>query len=196
MTRGKKSMIFFILVSLFLIGNSFAVNAITGSMGNARMILYPEFNGKFYEPIDKTILIKNVNNVSINVTLELDESGKEFIELIDKSIILQPNEETKARFTVKVKNEGKYEGRINVFFTSAESKEPGVALSSTIIAIARENLNNNSSATDNENEIKGEGKINKGVIFLIISTLVLLAVLVFLLSMMKKRRKNRGRKNE
>ncbi len=192
MTRGKKSTSFFILVLLFLIGNSLAVNAITGSMGNAKMILYPEVNGWFPTTIEKTILVRNINNVSINISLKADSDGEKFLEIVDREFTLQPNGEKKAEFLIKVKNEGKYEGKINVFFTPAEGKEPGVVLSSSIVVIAKKNqedkneTRNVNSTSDNILNVE-KGKTNKGVIFLIISTFVLLAVLVFLLSMTKKR---------
>jgi len=183
-----------ILVLLFLIGNSFAVSAITGSMGNARMVLYPEFNGKTYNPIDKTILVKNINNVSINISLKADSDGEKFLEIIDKEFTLQPNEEKKAEFLVKVKDGGRYEGKINVFFTPAEGKGAGVVLSSTIIAIAKENSNNEENAINNtDNKILNinSGETSKGTIFLVISSVILLVILIFLLSMIKKKKRNK-----
>ena len=76
-----------IVVLLFL--SSVNVNAITGSLGNARMIIssdqYEELNdlnGKDIVTIERTILVRNVNNVPLNITLVLDEDSEKFLELI------------------------------------------------------------------------------------------------------------------
>jgi len=125
--KMKKSFTFgFVFTLLILLTGSVFVSAITGSMGNARMILYPEVNGWTNTVIEKTILVRNVNDVPINIKLETDEEGSKFIELVDEEFILEPDEERKAQFVVKVKKEDTYEGRINVFFSPAEEEGPGV----------------------------------------------------------------------
>ncbi|MFH1585138.1 MAG: hypothetical protein ABIB79_00030 [archaeon] len=136
MTKDQKSTILTIVLILVLLLNLAAVSAITGSMGNARMILRPEVDGSTIVTIEKYIKVKNVNDVPINVTLETDDDGAEFIELIDSFVGLEPGEEYKAKFLVEVQDPGTYEGRINVFFTPADGEGAGVALSSTIIVVA------------------------------------------------------------
>jgi len=131
----------FIIISVIILINITFVSAITGSMGNAKMILYPEVNGFTTTIIEKSILTKNVNDIPINVTLQVDEAGKEFLELIDESFTLPAGEEKKAEFLVKVRKEGTYNGKINVFFSPFEGKEPGVVLSSNIIVIAKKDQN-------------------------------------------------------
>ncbi len=131
---SKRSCINLVVIFL-LISNVMIISAITGSIGNSRMILYPEFNGKTATSIEKSILVKNVNNASINITLKIAEDSDDFLELIDNEFVLGAGEEKKARFLVLIKKEGKYNGKINVFFTSAEGKGPGVVLTSSISAI-------------------------------------------------------------
>jgi len=143
---------FIVVILLIILVNIMFVSAITGTMGNAKMILYPEVNGFTTTKIEKSILTKNVNDIPINVTLKIDEGGKEFLELIDKSFILPAGEEKKAEFLVKVRKEGTYNGKINVFFSPVEGKEPGVVLSSTIIVIAKKDQGYNEIEEDSNNE--------------------------------------------
>src|SRR3989344_919292 len=77
---------------ILLIIASFA-SAITGAMGNAKMVLYPEVNGFTYTKIEKSILTKNVNDVPINISLQVDNETAKFIELIDETFILEPHTE-------------------------------------------------------------------------------------------------------
>ncbi len=202
MIKKKPDILVAILIGFVLI-NSIYISAITGSMGNARMILYPEVNGWFTTTIEKSILVKNVNDVPINITLTADKEGEEFLEVLDDNFILQPNTEKKAEFLVKVKKEGTYEGRINVFFSPIDSKEPGVVLSSTIIVIAKKDIDYQEDEEENEveiitgdvsDEINEEDKISKGIIFLGISSFVLLIVLAYLIFVMIKRETKKGGK--
>lgn len=212
MTMVRREITLGIIVFAFLLVNSAMISAITGSMGNARMVLYPEVDGSKEVKIEKTILVKNVNDVSINITLVLDPESEKFIQLTDKSFIMEPNTEKNARFTVKVKNEGSYEGKINVFFKPVEGKEAGVVLSSTIIVIAKknqdtqntniedttddqsDNTNDESDGTDNAGitgNVVGNGKkLSIGVLFLIITTVLLLIVLVALIVIAPKKIKS------
>jgi len=188
-------------VLLLVLINSMFISAITGSIGNAKMVLYPEVNGWTNTVIEKTVLVKNVNDVPINITLELDENATKFIEIIDKSFILEPGEELKAKFEVKVKKEGKYEGRINVFFRPTEGKESGVVLSSNIVVIAskdngyeeeneeesnEENTDDNPNTTEIENN--NGNKTNNVLILLSISTIVLFLLLLMLAYIANKKK--------
>lgn len=170
-----------------------SISAITGSMGNAKMVLYPEVNGWTNTKIERSVLVRNINDETINVSLELDTAGKEFIELIDKEFSLAPNEEKKANFIVKVKKEGTYEGKINVFFSPTVSEGPGVVLSSSIIVIAKKDQEyqevdgeDNESIVDNENSITGavtgaNENNTSGIKILGIGSVVLLVILLALL---------------
>lgn len=192
-------------VFLLVLANSIMLSAVTGSMGNARMILYPEVNGWTNTVIEKSILVKNVNDMPINITLELDENSSNFIELIDKSFILESGEEKKAQFEVKVKKEGKYEGRINVFFRPIEGKESGVVLSSTIVVIATKDNGYEDDEEELEEEITEDeekpnnsesiNKSSKTMTYLTISTFILVLALIILFYIAgKKRTRNKVKK--
>ena len=199
MITQKRIQITIVIFIGLAIMNILSVSAITGSIGNARMILYPEVNGWTTTTIEKTILVKNTNNVSVNISLKMDENSSKFIEIIDKDFILEPNTEKKAQFIIKVKKEGKYEGKINVFFSPVEGKEAGVVLPSTIIVVASKESKynekeNNSDETNNANapiteNATGSSKISPVIIISFVSTLILLGVLVFLIYFLKSKKK-------
>ena len=206
----KRSLVFTFAI-LLLITSGALVSAITGSMGNAKMILYPDVNGWTNTVLEKTILVKNVNDVPINVTLIPDANATKFVEIIDKSFILQPGEEKKAQFDVKVRKVGTYNGQINVFFRPANGTEGGVVLSSNIIVIARKNQgytdnntdtpvkNNTNNNTTGDNGSNNGSDIEKPNLLLIwgVGFVVLLLVLLLLLYIWnKKRGRSKKRKNK
>lgn len=194
-------------ILIFIIFLNFT-SAITGSIGNAKMILYPEVNGWTTTTIERSILVKNVNNVSVDIALEANEEGKEFLEIVDSEFTLEPGEEKKAQFFVKVKEEKDYEGRINVFFSPTENEGPGVVLSSTIIVIAakdqennnyqddeeevEENEENNSTGTDDNLEDSGKSKAPLNLLIGGIALLIFLVVLIFAIEQNKKKRSKKG----
>ena len=189
---------------MFILINSVLISAITGSMGNAKMILYPEVNGWFTTTIEKTILTKNVNDVPIKIRLERDLEAIKFIELIDEGYILEPGTEKKAQFLVKVKKEGRYEGRINVFFSAVEGKEAGVVLSSQIIVIAKKAQDYEEINEEEQEGVSLTGAITEqedkeapsGTLFLSISSGFLLLVLGYLILLMIKNKKKVKKKKK
>lgn len=138
------------LVILFL-GN---VLAVTASIGNARMILRANVG----DTIQKTILVKNINNESINIELFASGDLEKDIKILDNNFTLAPGSEKDARFTIKIAKEGAFENKINVkFFSPTEQK--GVVLSSNVVVMVNQ-VNEaeevNSSAVDNNPENNGE----------------------------------------
>jgi len=68
--RGLKSVIAGALFLVLLLSFVSSVYAITGSIGNARMILRVDQGDR----IERSILVKNVNDVSLNI--ELSAGGR------------------------------------------------------------------------------------------------------------------------
>lgn len=126
----RKKVIFGILslIIVLLLSN---VLAITGSIGNARMILRANVNDK----IEKYILVKNVNDVAVDIELSVTGELSDYTDIKDNKFTLQPNTEKKAYFTIKAAKAGTTETKINVQFIPQDSKT-GVGLSSTVIVIA------------------------------------------------------------
>ncbi len=121
--------ILFILI-LLLIAN---VSAITGSIGNARMVLRVNQG----DEIDKCILVKNVNDVNVNIELSANGDLADYVNIKDKKFTLLAKEEKKACFTLEAKKSGTTETKINVMFVPTNG-DNGVGLSSTIIVIAKD----------------------------------------------------------
>ena len=124
------------------------VFAITGSIGNSRMVLR---DVKVGDTIEKTILVINRNEVSVNVTMSATGDLAGDIDIIDDKFILQPGEEKKAAFKIKVTKEGETESNINILFTPIDGGN-GVGLSSTIIVLASKDGNSIFNPTEEENE--------------------------------------------
>jgi len=194
------------IISLILILLLIPVaNAITGSIGNAKAIIKTEVEPGKTTVIERTILVKNVNNVSLNITLEPDEGLKDIVQLIDEKFVLQPKEEKKARFNLNIDRPGNYSGRISVFF-SPGTKEAGVVLASSLIInaygkgdfpeeetpIVEENTTvenetvveepKNDNGTGVKVSLGGTGKtienkINNNLIFIIIMIVILLLII-------------------
>jgi hypothetical protein len=203
----KKTLMFTFAILSLILCTVFA-SAVTGSMGNAKMVLYPEVNGWTNTVIEKTILINNVNDIPINITLRTDENASKFVDLIDENFILEPGETRKAQIEIHVKKVGTYTGSVNVFFKPIDSKEAGVVLSSQIVVIASKNTgyeeekeptntskeNTEETITGNENT-SGTGP-SKLIKFWGISTFTLLVILLILLYIWGKKRNKSKRKRK
>ncbi len=195
-----------IVAFLFLIIVSLSfVSSLTGSMGNARMILRMEQG----EEIEKYILVKNVNNISIEIELSPNGDLADYIKISEDNFELAPNTEKKAYFTIKAKKEGTTESKIDVKFSPVGGGN-GVGLSSTIIVIASEgdswwnsddddnDVDNNSSDSPNSvNVISGKAisgvksmfrDINWIIALPIILILIFFILVGVLLSMLRKRK--------
>jgi len=123
------------LIVMFILILS-SVNAITGSVGNLKVVLRPEVNSGDVVIIDRTIKINNVNDVDVKVILTPDQILDSFSEIIDKEFVLKPGESKDAKFKLSLKNSGAYTGKIYVRFSELEGKNPGVVLSSTVTIVA------------------------------------------------------------
>jgi len=186
---------------LFLFASLSFVSAITGSIGNARMILREDYG----DVVEKYVLVKNVNNVSVDVELFVSGDLEDYVDIQDSVFSLEAGDEKKAYFNLKIGERGTTTTNINVKFTPKEGGN-GVGLSSTIIVIeGAENIENNIREDDEEidesiddeivtgdviaetSEKSGGVSIGIVVVFLIIIlTLIVILILLFILS--KKRR--------
>jgi hypothetical protein len=128
-----------LLVSVFLaVLLSATVNALTASIGNARMIIHTDVEQGTPTVIQKSIKINNVNNMSVEVTLMPSGDIKDFTQVLDNNIILSPEQSRDARFVMSLEYGGRYDGKILVNFKSAEEgvKSQPVGLASTIVILA------------------------------------------------------------
>ena len=191
----------FVVVLIFL---SSSVFAITGSIGNARMILRAEQG----DSIEKYILVKNVNNVSVNIELSASGDLEDYVDIKDSNFSLGPEEEKKAYFTIQAAKPGTTETKINVKFSPVDGKN-GVGLSSTVIVITKETgwfdwlgddseedegigvePDDNSAETkvDNPKSLSGKSLV---LIGLLITTLIVTVAFVLVLIWANKKRKKK-----
>ncbi len=126
--RGFSLIAVFILVFSM---NLFLISAITAAIGNGRMII----NAEVGDTIERSILVKNVNDISVYVNLTASGDLADSIDIIDDNFILEPGTEKKAYFNVEVTDGGTTTSQINVQFTPdpASGEKNGVGLISTII---------------------------------------------------------------
>lgn len=145
----KKRIFVVIVLALLLILTIANVSAITGRMGNSRMILRLEPG----ETVEKYIKVENVNDMPITIDMEPSGDLADYVKLDEKTFTLQPGEDKKAYFTIKAGKAGTTETKINVRFTPPEGN--GVGLSSTIIIIAGEATDDSDDVNDDANDDSG-----------------------------------------
>jgi hypothetical protein len=149
----KKQLTFILVLALFIISINLC-SAITGSIGNARMVLRLEQG----DTIEKYVLIKNVNDVPIDIMISVSGDLEDYIELEQTEFTLNAGEEQKAYFTLEAAKSGTTETNINIKFMPQDEKN-GVGLMSTVIVIAQESSFwdfLNSDDEDNEENCEGD----------------------------------------
>jgi hypothetical protein len=173
--------------------------AITGLIGNAKMILQVQTG----EEIEKSILVRNVNNVSVDINISVSGELADSINIKDKQFKLNAGEEKKAYFTVKANKPGTTESQINVAFTPEDGS--GVGLSSTVIVVASgEEVedtggilgwltgNKNSTSTGNNESSGATGAFAANPVSIgLLSTTIILALFIILLVVYSKKVKNK-----
>ncbi len=175
-----------IIVLMFVIMPQ--IFGLTASIGNARMILYPEVVPGEPTTIEKTILVKNINNISVNINLEAFQNLEGITEILDPDFILEPSEEKNARFIVTIDEANRYEGNIAVSFTPAdEPQSSGVGLLSNIIIVAKESETptNETPPVDGANPLVGFG---------IIAAIIAVGIILFRLKRRKHTKSRKGKR--
>jgi hypothetical protein len=113
---------------MLVLGMVGSVSALTGSIGNGRMTFKDLQTG---DVLEKTILVRNINDVSVDIDLSPSGDLADDVTIIDKEFRLGPGEEKRAEFKIKVTKEGVSETKIDVRFTPVDGGN-GVGLSSKI----------------------------------------------------------------
>ena len=190
--------IVYLILALILLTSS---HGLVASIGNARMVLYPELiNGETVE-INKSIYVQNMNNESVQIDLFTEGNFSNYVEVLDQSFILDINESRDARFVLTVNELGRVDGKIFVRFSSLKNDtvptynltqevnrtdRGGFGLASNIIIISKEKEVNNSienesidieiNETNHMNEsIEEEGE-NKKNSFPLVPLLIIIGV--------------------
>ncbi len=138
-----------VFLIVFLISN---VSAITGSIGGARMILYP-LTG---ENVERSILVKNVNDVPVSINISVTGDLINNVKLNENNFRLEAGEERKVYFTIKADKEGQTETKINIGFNPDAGK--GIGLVATVVVVA----SGNDVSSDDSNDGTADSGSNAG----------------------------------
>ena len=128
---------------------------ITGVIGNGKVVLRPEVKPGETKVIERTLYVRNPNDIPVNIELKTDDSLKDIVDLIDVAFTLQPSQEKEARFNIILKDTRSYQGNIGVYFKFG-GKE-GIALTSTLTIIG-------DTPIDIKDDIPDEDSINDSVL--------------------------------
>lgn len=175
-----------LLILLILVNN---VCSLTANIGNARMIL----NAKTGDIIDRTVLVKNINNVSVRI--EIDASGdlEKYTTIKDTNFTLAPGEDRDAGFEIKVAKEGTTQTKINVKYIPIEGTEKnGVGLSSQVII----NAEKGPGFFDDPIIGDGDSKSFSPIILLLVITGIIVIILIAVLIFSYYKIRNRGSKQQ
>jgi len=122
----KKGIIFCVLFLLVVFPFVFAIR---GEIGNAKTVINTDWEEK--KVIERTILVRNTNDVPVDITLVATAEIEDIIELIDDNFRLEVGEEKKARFDIVLDRPGEWQGKITVRFTPEEGNS--VILASNLV---------------------------------------------------------------
>ncbi|PIN95557.1 hypothetical protein COU56_01215, partial [Candidatus Pacearchaeota archaeon CG10_big_fil_rev_8_21_14_0_10_31_9] len=104
----KKNIAFIGVFILVVLLSSFLVSAVTGKIGNGRMVLNMEVG----DSIERYVNVINDNNEPVNITIFVTGDLKDDFNLEETNFILEPNTEKKVYFSYKAKESGTYETKI------------------------------------------------------------------------------------
>lgn len=182
----------FSLISL-IIASSYA-SAITGKIGNGRMVLNVEEGQK----IERSVRVINDNNVSLNINVFSSGNLSSNVEVFDKDFNLEPGAEKNARFSIYSDDPGSYDTKIHIQFKPNNENESGVGLTSTVIL----NVYEKGTLPEEKNSIYldpsysgnslGINGLSSNYILGIIA--VILVLIVIFLVYYSKKKKGRGEK--
>jgi len=145
------TLVFALSLILALYSASASEINLTASIGNARVILYPEIFSGYSTIVNRTILIINPNPIDVKINVSASEEIWQYVKVTDSSFVLKPNESKDASFVITLTEPGRYEGKILVTFlpNTDEENVSGVGLASSLLIIAKPS--NSTDAPTNSN---------------------------------------------
>ncbi len=184
------------------------VSAITAAIGNSRMIIRAQEG----EIIERSILVRNVNEVAVNIEIVPSGDLEKEVVIEEKSFVLEPREEKKVPFTIRATKSGTTETVMNVQFIPPAGNAVGLAAKVILITESgtdntEEDLDTSDDSTDNAQEETREASLESEstqskipfVIILLLSAtilIIILLILVLLQARNKKQQKSVGRQRE
>jgi len=133
MLNKKISILFLIILFIPL------TYALRGSLGNARAVVYVNATPENPVVISRSILVSNKNDIDIKVDISPDVKYASWVNVIDKEVVLKPNESKKAKYEVTIAGGGSFEIKFNVAFMPADPtvKDNSVGLLSVLTVISQ-----------------------------------------------------------
>ncbi len=159
-----------VLSLLIILLSISSVFALTASMGNVKMVLYPEVYPGETTLINKSIKVNNVNDIVVRILLSTEGNFSNVVNIIDGNFTLMPNETREARFQLLISEPGRYDGKIFVAFDpmgNTVNASP-VGLASNIIIFAK----NSTKPVENVTQIETGNESNSSLYVLLALGLV------------------------
>jgi hypothetical protein len=130
MKLSSKSVIGSILVVALMLSFIGSVYAITGNIGNGRMILRPDIG----DTVKRSINVINSNEVTVDIKMTATGDLADDIKIIDSEFELAPGESKDAKFEIPIKKSGTTENKFNIAFSPKDGGN-GVGLTATVVII-------------------------------------------------------------
>lgn len=152
-----------LLIALIILTLSIPISyGLAASYGEGRVTIRTEVPEGETVTIDRSIRVKNANDIPVKVTFEPVGNFKKIIEMFDKEVILQPEEMKRAYFRITLRSGGRYEGKIIITFSPEDptivTNSAGGSSAITILAEGPVNehyyevMGNNKEETEEEPE--------------------------------------------
>ena len=167
----------YLILALILLSSS---HGLVASIGNARMVLYPELIPGETIEINKSVFVQNMNNESVQIDLFTEGNFSNYVKVLDQSFVLEINESKDARFVISIDEFKRIDGKIFVRFSSMKNvtaptynltqdvnrtDRGGFGLASNIIIIPKEKEVNESIENKSINiEINETNQMNGSVV--------------------------------
>lgn len=189
----ERSLIVLGIILILSVSSIASVSAITGAIGNGRAVVSAEVG----ETIERYILVKNPNDVDVQIDITASGELAQETEILDNSFNLAPGEEKKAYFNVEVTEPGQFETNLNIKYTPIDTEDKnGVGLVATLIVNAYgegETPDNSDDENPDENPGTNPGITGNSIknvktpvlIVLVIITFVVFIIFIVLLSKLK-----------
>lgn len=135
MNVKKVISVLFILVVLVA-----PVYALTASLGSSRAVINFELKDGGSNILERDVIVRNVNDYPIEVTLEGDGDFKGVITFPVNPVTLDADSEKPIPFKVKISQPGTLEGKINVYFRRGDGiqETPAVLRATYIVLVTGE----------------------------------------------------------
>lgn len=163
----------FVFAILLIILNLSTVFALTASMGNVKMVLYPDVYPGETTIINRSIKVNNVNDIEVRILLSTEGNFSNIINIIDGNFTLGVNESRDAKFQILLNESGRYDGKIFVTFDPQGNtiNASPVGLASNIIIFAK----NSTKPVENITQIE-TGNETSSSLYALLALVLIIAV--------------------